>query len=105
MLPLILLYKINITNSIQNTIRNNYSCEKQIFLGSSHGRDAFKADIIKNYYNLSNTGFTLEESYYELLEVLSRCEINNVVISFSVFSLSKTSSKPVETNIKFKEQV
>lgn len=82
--------------------RRNYSGEKIIFLGSSHARDAFKNGVIEDSYNLASSGFSLEESYKELVRVLSlNNNLRTVVVSMSPFSLRKTNKLPDVTNVVF----
>ena len=67
--PIIYVYKLNIDLTKHEFRRNNYKGQKIIFLGSSHGRDAFKDEIIDDSYNLASSGFSLKESYMEILKL------------------------------------
>jgi hypothetical protein len=100
--PLVLVYDYNIDHSILSLKREKFNCERTVFMGSSHGRDAFLDGVIPDSYNLSSSGFTLEESSKELKRVVQECDtIETVVISFSVFSFRRTNTEPVSTNVIF----
>ncbi len=100
--PLIYLYGINIKKNIQTRKRLNYNNEEILILGSSHARDDIYKNIIKNSYNLANAGFSLEETYLELLKLeKNHNNLKTVLISFSPFSLHRTNKKPKKTNIVF----
>lgn len=102
--PILFTYNLNTKNNIHELRRDQYKCEEIVFMGSSHGRDAFNPNIIKNSYNLSESGFSFEETFKEIKEtVLRNCDnsVKVVVISFSVFSLRNTNLLPRRTNVKF----
>lgn len=102
LIPVLMIYKVNLENSILNKRRKNYSGEKIIFLGSSHGRDAFMNGIIENSYNFSSSGFTFEESYKELLRLENENYVpKTVVLAISIFSIYRTNRIPKNTNIVF----
>ncbi|MDC1393461.1 hypothetical protein N8340_02160 [Flavobacteriaceae bacterium] len=100
--PVICFYNFKISKNIQNIRRSGYNNEEILILGSSHGRDGIHDKIIKNSYNLSSSGFSLEETYMELIR-LEKYHVlpKTIIVSFSPFSLHKTNSKPKKTNIVF----
>ena len=100
--PIIYVYKLNVDLSKHKFRRNNYKGQKIIFLGSSHGRDAFKHEIIEDSYNLASSGFSLKESYLEILKLDKQNYFPlTYVISFSPFSLHITNENPEKSNIVF----
>ena len=100
--PILWIYNQNLSSNLQNLRRGRYDNEEIIILGSSHGRDGIHNGIIENSYNLSSSGFTLEESFKELIRLKDiQSPINTVIISFSPFSLHKTNSEPHKTNVVF----
>ena len=100
--PVIYVHKLNIDLTKQEFRRNNYKGQKIIFLGSSHGRDAFKDEIIDDSYNLASSGFSLKESYMEILKLEKQNYfLHTYVISFSPFSLHITNENPKKSNIIF----
>lgn len=100
--PVIYVHKLNIDLTKQEFRRNNYKGQKIIFLGSSHGRDAFKDEIIDDSYNLASSGFSLKESYMEILKLEKQNYFpHTYVISFSPFSLHITNENPKKTNVVF----
>ena len=100
--PVIYVHKLNIDLTKQEFRRNNYKGQKIIFLGSSHGRDAFKDEIIDDSYNLASSGFSLKESYMEILKLEKQNYFpQTYVISFSPFSLHVTNENPKKTNVVF----
>ena len=100
--PIIYVYKLNIDSSKNEFRRNNYKGQRIIFLGSSHGRDAFKDDIIENSFNLASSGFSLKESYMEILRLDKQNYLpQTYVISFSPFSLHITNDSPQKSNVVF----
>lgn len=100
--PILWVYNQNISSNLQKLRREGYDNEEIIILGSSHGRDGIYNGIIKNSYNLSSSGFTLEESFKELIRLKGiQSPVKTVIISFSPFSLHKTNSKPRKANVVF----
>lgn len=100
--PIIYVYFLNINLTKHEFRRNNYKGEKIVFLGSSHGRDAFKDGIIKGSYNLASSGFSLKESYLEILKLKKQnYSPHTYVISFSPFSLHITNENPKKSNVIF----
>ena len=100
--PILWIYNQNMSSNLQKLRRGGYDNEEVIILGSSHGRDGIHNGIIENSYNLSSSGFTLEESFKELIRLKDiQSPINTVIISFSPFSLHKTNSEPKKTNVVF----
>ena len=100
--PIIYVYKLNIDSLKHEFRRNNYKGQRTIFLGSSHGRDAFKDGIIENSFNLASSGFSLKESYMEILRLDKQNYLPQIyVISFSPFSLHITNDFPQKSNVVF----
>jgi hypothetical protein len=87
--------------NLQKIRRDGYNNEEIIILGSSHGRDGIHDGLIENSYNLSSSGFTLEESFKELIRLKNSFPIKTVIVSFSRFSLHRTNSEPNKTNVVF----
>lgn len=98
--PFIHLYHTNLTNSLQEIRRKNYAGQEILILGSSHGRDGFYDGIIDNSHNLSSSGFTLEETFKEIIR-LDKTIPRVIMISFSPFSLNTANSKPRKSNVVF----
>ena len=93
-LPFIYKYHQVTTTNGPHVIISNYEQQPNLFMGSSHGRDAVNDSLIDASYNMSSTAQSLEENYIILSNILETTKLKKVFISFSPTSLHQTNIKP-----------
>jgi hypothetical protein len=100
LLPILLIYNKNLSNSEKEIRRSNYENQEILILGSSQARLGVLDGIIENSYNLAFSSFSLEETYMELIR-LKNIHVfpKTVIISFSPYSLHETNTSLYGRNI------